>query len=177
MKKNRLPYKKSANFKVPKNYFETLDARIMKSVAPVENKEFSDQNKEAGFRIPDGYFESFEARLSKKMKDQSKPSKVIALLNRESFYYAAGIAAVFVAIVTTFLFDNPKPTTFDSVNIVSLEGYINEMLEFSTSDVSQFFNEGEYSFDSSSQSNFDQEAVYDYLSENIDEASIIYNED
>lgn len=180
MKKNKLPYNQKNPFKVPENYFGSLEDRIMDKVTSVQDQDMDarlPENGEAGFRVPENYFETFEDRLMAKIDKKPRQSKVISLLNRESFYYITGAAAVFVAIITT-LFTNPaQPVGFEDLDLVSIEGYLHETLEFSTTDVSQYFNEGEFSFAPSDQSDVDQEAVIEYLNENIEEPSILFNEE
>lgn len=181
MKKNKLPYNQKHPFKVPENYFGSLEDRIMDKVTSVQDQDqdvkLPGDRAEAGFKVPENYFENFEDRLMAKIDNKPKQSKVISLLNRESFYYVAGTAAVFVAIITT-LFTNPaQPIGFEDLDVVSIEGYLHETLEFSTTDVSQYFNEGEFSFAPSGRSDVDQEAVIEYLNENVEEPSILFNEE
>lgn len=176
MEKNKLPYHKNPNFKVPDGYFETLEDRIMATVTKDEEKELLTKKQESGFKVPKGYFENFETELFDKLETKPKPSKVISFLNNEILYYVAGAAAVFVAILST-VFTNPaQPVSFDDLDMLTLESYLFETMETSNSDITQYIKEEEAFLDRSSQPNIDFEAVYEYLDENVEEPSILFNE-
>lgn len=176
MEKNKLPYRKNKNFKVPDGYFETLEDRIMDAVALNDEVAFLEGRKNSGFKVPENYFESFEAELFDKLEEKKTP-KIVSLFNKEIFYYVAGAAAVFVAIVST-LFTNPaQPMSFEDLDMITLEGYLFETFETSNSDISQYLSEEEAYAAPPNQSDVDFEAVYEYLNENIEEPSILFNED
>lgn len=176
MKKNKLPYKKEAGFKVPDGYFDRLEDRLMDKVTEPLPSEKSGLPGNNPFKVPDNYFETFESRLLEKIEPETKRSKVISLFNKESLYYVAGVAAVFVAILTTFLTTQPEPLTWDSLDMAIMEDYIHERMEYSTGDVSQVLDEGDYNF-TSSPAEINEEAVLEYFNENIEEPSILFNED
>lgn len=177
MKKNKLPYHKDSNFKVPEGYFETLEDRIMQTVTGTEEKEFLQGRKDAGFNVPEDYFQNFETELFEKLENQKKTPKIISILNREVFYYFAGAAAVFIAIVTT-VFTHPVQQAggIEDLDMVTLEGYLFETLETHNSGV-QFMSEEEAFAAPSRQPDVDFEALYEYLNENVEEPSILFNED
>ena len=180
MKKNKLPYHNESGFKVPEGYFDALEARILGSVTAVQEKKLPVDKKETGFKVPESYLENFEAELFEKIdriEEKRKTPKVISLFNKESFYYAAGAAAVFVAMVTT-LFTNPSPSIgFEDLDMLTLEGYIHESIEFSTNDISHYLSEGDFGLAPSRGTGVDEDAVIEYLTENMEEPSILYNED
>lgn len=181
MKENKLPYNHNKPFRVPENYFGSLEDRLMEKVASVqaqdEDMKALDAGVDNGFKVPENYFDSFEDKLMSKLENKPKQPKVISLLNSEMFYYIAGTAAVFIALITT-LFTNPsQPVGFEDLDVVTIEGYLHETLDFSKTDMSQYLNEGEFSFAPSGQSDADQEAVIEYLHETMEEPSMILNED
>lgn len=181
MKKNKLPYNHKNPFQVPDNYFRDLEDRLMEKVASLEHVEkdleLPGGKANSGFNVPEDYFENIEERVMAKLEARPEQSKVISLLNKEVFYYIAGAAAVFVAIITT-LFTNPaQPVGFEDLDLVTIEGYLHETLELSTTDVSRYFSEDEFSFAPSGQTDVNQEAVIDYLRENIEEPSMLFNEE
>lgn len=169
MKKNGLPYRKDS-FKVPEGYFEALEDRVLESV----DQDMGGENSDPGFAVPEGYFANLEDRVLDRIERESTKTRVIDLFNREAFYYAAGVAAVFVAIVTTFFFDRPQAITYESVDMVTLEDYLDEIWDDPSE---QMIQSGEYDFATSSQEDFDYEAVLEYLNENVEEPYVIYNED
>lgn len=178
MKKNKLPYYKESSFKVPEDYFETLEARVMENLTSMEEQGLPNKREESGFKVPNNYFENFEAQLTKKIEKEQKPSKVITLLSRKSFYYVAGAAAVFIALLTTDFFqpNQNENTSIETIELFAIENYINESLQYSTSDVLDMFEEGEFENSPPPEPNFDQEAILEYLNENIEETAIIFNE-
>lgn len=174
MKKNKLPFSRKSAFKVPENYFETLEARVMENIDSFSSQE-TIQKGQNPYKIPKNYFEEFDEKLFEKLEKEKKQSKIISLFNRESYYYIAATAAVFVAIVTTVFFNDPEPK-FGGLNMVALENYIDESMEFSTSDVTELFQNDSILPDVSPNNNFDEEAILDYLNENVEETAIIFNE-
>lgn len=177
MNKNKLPYHKNKNFRIPEGYFETLENRIMDAVITTTKKESTlPKHQETGFKVPEGYFDSFEDRLFEKIETATKSTKVRNLFNNEVFYYIAGTAAVFVAILTT-LFTVPAPNGgFEDVHVTTLESYLYESLEWSNSELSHYLSEEEAYAAPADHTEIDFEAVYEYLNENVEEPSILFNE-
>lgn len=175
MEENKLPYHNNKNFKVPEGYFETLEERIMDAVASNEEKTYFPEKEKTGFQVPENYFENFEARLFDRIEKEKKPSKVISLLNKEAVYYYAGAAAVIIALITT-VFTNPaQPIGYEDLDMVTLESYLHETFESSNADI-QYLSEEEAYLAPSGQSDIDFDALYDYLDENVEEPSILFNE-
>lgn len=175
MEKNKLPYHKSKNFKVPEGYFETLEERIMGAVTSNEEQTYLPKKEEAGFKVPENYFQNFDARLLDRIEKEKKPPKVINLLNKEAFYYYAGAAAVIIALITT-VFTNPaQPVGFEDLDMLTLERYLHETFESSHSDI-QYLSEEEAYLAPSGEADVDFDAVYEYLNENMEEPSLLFNE-
>lgn len=172
MEKNKLPYPKS-NFKVPEGYFETLEDRIMASVISSENKEKAINKNETGFKVPAHYFGNFEERLFERIKKEKKPSKLVQFFNTESYYYIAAAAAVFVALFTTPLSTPPQPLSIENIEMAALEDYLDETSEYS--DFSQIIQPGEFNLISENESEIKEEAIIEYLNENLEETALIYN--
>ena len=180
MKKNKLPYHNKSGFKVPEGYFEALEGRVLDSVTAAQEKVLPRDKKETGFKVPENYFENFEAELFERIdrvEEKRKTPKIISLFNKESFYYAAGAAAVFVAIITTFFTHPSQNIGFEDLDMLTLEGYIHESIELSTNDISHYLSEGDFGLAPSGGTDVDEDAVIEYLTENMEEPSILYNED
>lgn len=175
MKKNKLAFHQKSSFKVPENYFETLEAHVMANVDSLSAPK-SIQKGQNPYKIPKDYFEEFDSRLFEKLEETPKPGKLISLFNRESYYYIAATAAVFVAIITTVFFNDPEPVENPAIEMLALEDYIDESMEFSTFDISELFQEDSSIPEISPAADFDKEAVLEYLNENIEETAIIFNE-
>ncbi|HET7360402.1 MAG TPA: hypothetical protein VFI78_00545 [Salinimicrobium sp.] len=175
MKKNKLPYQKS-NFTVPEGYFETLQDRIMASVTSAQDKEPSlKDNKETGFIVPENYFGNFETRLFERIENGKKPSKIVQLFNKESYYYIAATAAVFIALVTTTFFPSHNQLSIDTIEMTALENYIEAPkgdLHYNILDLA--IEEGIDPVPKN-QPEIKEEAIIEYLNENLEETAIIFN--
>ena len=178
MKENRLTYGKNAGYQIPPGYLENLENSIMARVASSNDPALLSEKAEKSFTVPEDYFQSFEDRLMKKLPAARKEPKIITLLNKEAFYYAAGVAAVFVAIVVNSFTQQPESFGMESVDMLSLENYIDETIDPSTPEVTRMFSEGMFSYTPTGPSgNIDQEALLEYLHENLEEPALIFNED
>ena len=177
MKKNRLPSSKYSGFRIPQDYLENLEDRVMERVTLVEEEKLPENHKNP-FAVPSDYFIDLEDRVINRIIEQpKKESKVISLLNNEFFYYAAGVAAVFVTIVTSLLFQPAETFTIESLDMLSLENYIDETIDISNPEGSML-REEDLSFSPTYQENYiDQEALFEYLNENIEEPALIFNEE
>lgn len=174
MKENKLPYHPDTGFKVPDGYFEDLQARVMDKVTSRHELELPEAQKP--FKVPSDYFENFEDRLFKKLEPENNNSRIRRLFEKETLYYVAGVAAVFVAILTTFLTNDPQGLHWESLDVAILEDYLHENIENSSGEFTQLLGEEEF-FPSSGTAELDQEAVMEYLHENIEDPSILLNEE
>lgn len=178
MKKNRLTYGKDPGYQIPPNYMENLEARIMAGVQASEKPVAVPETAVKPFTVPENYFATFEDRLMAKLPGEPKESKLISLLNKEGFYYAAGVAAVFVAILVNSLNRQPEPFTMDNLDMLTLETYIDESIDYSAPEASGMFSEDLFSYAPSGPAeDINQEAVMEYLHEHLEEPSLIFNED
>jgi hypothetical protein len=56
MKKNKLPYRPDAGFKVPENYFQDFEAQMMRKVTAGDTLDNSYKGQ-SGFAVPAGLFQ------------------------------------------------------------------------------------------------------------------------
>lgn len=99
--KKELPNIKSSGFKIPENYFESLDEQIL---AKITLQELAP--KQNPFQIPSGYFETnAEKAFAKAVKPQQQV-KVIPIYKKNIFRFAASVAAVILIAVSVFQFQN-----------------------------------------------------------------------
>lgn len=172
MKKNKLPYNLDSGFKVPDNYFDDLTDRIMDSTASGETRKnpHLKEISENGFKVPEGYFENFEVKLPPK---EEKETKVIPLFSKRNFYYASGVAAIFIAVFSTIFINSSPEYTWENVELSAIENYIDAgYTDMSPSEITNFLYEGDYVVET----NFDNvnaDAVYDYLNENVEDPAYI----
>ncbi|HSP41081.1 MAG TPA: hypothetical protein VLN46_06570 [Gillisia sp.] len=176
MENNKLPYHIKPGFKVPNDYFGDFEERLMYSVKQ-ENKQPEILNTYAGkpgFSIPEGYFDTLESEILNKA--EAKTGKVIPLFSYRKIFYAAAVAAVFIGILSTLFFKNSTTVhTLDSLELSALENYIEEgYFDLDYNELSAFMTEDGYSFDNYSTSEFSDEAVYNYINENIEDPEFLF---
>ena len=78
MNKNNLHNIKTAGFKTPNDYFESLDKRIL---SKIDAQPHLEAIKSSGFNAPEGYFETFDGHLLEALKKEQN-TKVISLFSR-----------------------------------------------------------------------------------------------
>lgn len=157
-------------FRVPENYFDTLQERIMQNVA-TENLP-----KETGMQVPENYFEHLESRIvtnSTKIKAR-KESKLIRL---NTWWYAA--AAACTIAFGLWLTPNSSEVNQSILPIVStdysLENYMEDMvLDMPESTLYNLIDNTDY-VDNRTPFNgkINKEDVEEYLMENLDLSTLL----
>ena len=172
MKKKGLSYQDQAGFKLPEGYFEQFEDRMMRKIrkekpAPV-----------IPFKVPEDYFENFQQEMMTRIEKQEKEEvKVVSLSNRRAISYIAGIAAVLAVLFTSAVFQNVQQTGFEDLDALAVENYILESLEFENTEDTPLFQDKEIGFAISSDPEIEREALLEYLKENIEEPSLLLNEE
>lgn len=166
MSTNNSKYPQKHGFKVPENYFEELEEKLMKGFAEENSAELPSVN--SGFKVPEGYFANLEDQMLEK---QQSPGKVISIFRREYWYYAAAVAAIFILI---WIAPFNKTTTvdtlgWDDVEVSAMEDYIVESYDMDSAEFSSLFLDDEKLVDDSDFKNVDSHVVIDYLEENVDD--------
>lgn len=177
MSKKGLPYRKDSGFKVPEKYFQDLENRLM-SQLPSTGDESLLSEKTSPFKVPDAYFEDFEARLNEKLELAEKDKKVISLFNRKKMLsYVAGVAAVLAVIFSSVVLNRPETFEYSDLDVIAVENYLMETFEFSSPEETHLLKEGDFSFATTPNASLDREAVLEYLNENMEEPSLLLNEE
>lgn len=176
MKKNKLPYHNKPGFKTPDHYFQDFEDRIMQAVQQ-ENilpDAMETYSGNPGFSVPEGYFNQLEDRILAKV-NQNEP-KVIPLFSARKLFYAAAVAAVFIGIISTLFFRNDATEyTMDTIELSALENYIEEgYFDLDFNELSAFMTEDGYSFGDYNTDEFSDEAVYNYINENIEDPEFLF---
>ncbi|HZJ36551.1 MAG TPA: hypothetical protein VFD29_08005 [Gillisia sp.] len=173
MKKNKLANQTRSGFKVPKNYFEDFEAKMTRAISA--DKTFGDQYKgNPGFTIPENYFDSLENQVLAKVERPEPRGMVISLFRKKKLYAAAGIAAVFIGIISTLLFKPNPINLLDSEKISVLEEYIDqESIDLNFNEITTFLYEEGYVLDDLDTSDLSDEAVFDYLNEHVEDPALI----
>lgn len=176
MKKNGLPYRKDAGFKVPENYFSDLEARLMAQITS-EEKDTGLPQSSSPFKVPDSYFEDFESRLNDRLDAEKKDIKVIPLFHKKHLSYLAGVAAVLVVIISSVVFNRSQNFDYNDLDVLAVENYLLETFEYTSPEETHLLKEGDFSFATSPNSNLDREALLEYLNENMEDPSLLLNEE
>lgn len=178
MKKNRLPYQNKTGFQIPEGYLDDLEERLLAKVTPLMGDSPLWGKAEKPFAVPENYFDSLEDRIMDAVQGQEKKEpKVISLIPRDIVYYVAGVAAVLLAIVSITSEPQPASLSLENLDLLSLENYLEESFDYGHPEVAGYIAEDDFSFATPTRSHgIDQEAVIEYLHENIEEPSLIFNE-
>jgi len=99
---------------------------------------------------------------------------VISLFKKKKFYAAAGIAAVFIGIISTFLLKPNPVNSLDSEQISVLEEYIDgENIDLNFNEITTFIYEEGYVLDDLNTSGLSDEAVFDYINDYVEDPALI----
>lgn len=173
MKKNKLAAHSKPGFKVPKNYFEDFEAKMTNAIS--QEQTLGEQYKgNSGFTIPDNYFDGLEDRVLAKVERPEPRGMLISLFRKNKLYAVAGIAAVFIGIISTLLLKPSPVNTLDSEKISVLEEYIDqENMDLNFNEITSFLYEEGYVLDDLNTSGLSDEAVFDYLNEHVEDPALI----
>jgi len=172
MKKNFKTYKNNSGFKIPSNYMQDFEAKLLNSLE-IDSTYSNSQNKN-GFKVPEGYFDTVEKEVLAKVTASAPKGKVIALFSRRSIYYAAAVAAVFIALISTVLFKAPDTNSINNLEYAALEDYFNdEDSDLNYNELSNLIYEDGVIIESLNASNFSDDAILDYLNENVEDSRLI----
>lgn len=176
MKNNKLPYRKNSGFQIPDQYFQDFEERLMQKVQQ-ENllpEGMETYSRKPGFVVPDGYFSALEGSILNSINKEEQ--KVIPLFPGRKLFYAAAVAAVFIGLVSTlFLRNENSEFTMDSIELSALENYIEEgYFDLDFVELSAFMTEDGYSFGDYNTDRFSDEAVYNYINENIEDPEFLF---
>ena len=115
MKLKDLHNDKTAGFKMPKDYFNTLEDSILNEA------KLQDKVSDHGFKVPDYYFDTLEDEILTKF--HSKSTTKVRTLNIKPWAYAASIAAC-LALMFTLTFSKNQTHSISSINNDTLESFI-----------------------------------------------------
>lgn len=173
MKGKKDTYQQKSGFKVPDDYFQNLEARLLNVVK--EGKTVSENfSKTSGFTVPENYFEKLDDRILSGIETTPETSKVFTLLTKQQLIYAVAIAAVFIGIISTIFLQPIQTGSMESMELSALEDYIDEgYVDFNLTEISSFMYEEGYSPERFTTTNFNSEAVLEYLNENVEHPAYI----
>jgi hypothetical protein len=150
---------KRTGFKVPKDYFESLDTTISKRI---QNQSVS---KKTGFKVPENYFDEFTVNLP---QPQSAP-KVIPINEWAKWVVAASIMAF--AILGALYIDSISPK--QDIQISDLDNeMIEDYLEFHLENPDEFIDSNSLSLDqmiNDNLVNLENQDILNYLNDKIED--------
>jgi len=172
MKQNMLPLNQKPGFKVPENYFREFDAGLMAKLN--ENHILDGTYKgDPGFKTPEAYFDDLEGKIFHRIEETRNKGKVIPLFRNKKLYYIATVAAIFIGIVSTVLKPVTPVYTIDSVELSTLESFIDDgYIELEFMEYSTFILEEGFSFEVYSAEGLTDKEIYSYVDENIEDPNL-----
>ena len=161
--KNKLDNIKNTGFKVPQDYFQNLEDKIMDTIKLDNVLQGID---DTGFKMPEGYLDTLEDAVLTKVKETSNP-KVVSLFNKQAFIYISGVAAAVLIMFNVFW--NKTETTIDSLDAELVENYIIDQGINTYEIASLLSNDNEINLDIELfDETFNDDSLEDYLFENVD---------
>jgi hypothetical protein len=153
---------KGSGFKVPKDYFHDLEAKIM------SNTQLKSSVPTSGFEVPDTYFENLEDVILNKVK--TKP-KVISLFSKRHLIYVSSMAAAVVLLISVF--NRPQEEfNFDAIETASIENYLFEE-GLAKHEIASLLSEADLEDFGNGDVDISDESLETYVLKNIDVEDII----
>jgi len=171
MKMNIEKYKNKSGFKVPDNYLEDFETNLFEKleIASLERKE----NK-SGFQVPADYFDTFEDTIQAKLNKDSNRGKIINLFSKKQLYYACAIAAIFLIVFSTGLWESKQTSDLNNLDYAAIEQYIDEDdMDLNYNDISNLIYEEGLIMDDFNSYSLSEQAVFEYLNENVEDSGLI----
>ena len=164
MNTNKLHNIKDTGFKVPKDYFGSLEDAILTDL------KLKEKAPESGYKVPDNYFDSLEHKITNALVPE-KEVKVIKLFTWRKAAYVSAVAASLILMFNVF-FNNTNNVTIDNIETASIENYIlNEDLE--TSEIASLFTDDDLSDVQLINDGYSSETLENYIFDNLEIEDII----
>ena len=154
-------------FKVPTNYFDEFENHLLNKI----NEEVLPKN--IGFKTPPGYFNKLDAKIKRKNNSKSKEGKLIPVVSKKKFIYAASLAAI-VILVFSVIKDTTRFYTLEEIEISNIENFINEgNIQLKQYEISILFTDEILNNITSNQSRLSGNQLENYLLENINDLNAL----
>ena len=154
-------------FKVPKDYFDNLEDRVMQNIA------MDKLPKDTGMRVPDGYFEKLEDRVMLQIgTTKKKKSPKVVRLNS---WWKVAIAASVVGIGIWLAPKNPTTNEISGTMVdteFTIDRYIEDVI-FDMPDASLIELIDYDEIDMSYSDQINKEEVEEYLMEHLDLSTLL----
>lgn len=164
MNTNKLHNIKETGFKVPKDYFGSLEDVILTDL------KLKEMAPETGYKVPENYFESLEHKITNAIVPE-KEVKVIKLFTWRKAAYVSAVAASLILMFNIF-FNNTNNVTIENIETASIENYIlNEDLE--SSEIASLFTDEDLSDVQLINDGYSSETLENYIFDNLEIEDII----
>ena len=162
-------------FKVPDGYFSEFEERMITRLGRTESENSLLPGKNP-FEVPEGYFAHFEERVTKLFHEKEEV-KVIPLFRRKAFSYVASVAAVLLVIFTSIVLNSGNELSFNDIDVLTMENYLLESLDMRNPEETLLLSDQDDIIATSMDPIIDNDAVLEYLKENVDEPAILLNDE
>jgi len=154
-------------FKVPTNYFDEFENHLLNKI----NEEVLPKN--IGFKTPTGYFNKLDVKIKRKNNSKSKEGKLIPVVSKKIFIYAASLAAI-VILVFSVIKDTTRFYTLEEIEISNIENFINEgNIQLKQHEISILFTDEILNNMTRNQSRLSGNQLENYLLENINDLNAL----
>jgi len=116
---NKLKNIKDPGFKVPKEYFNSLEDAVF---SKLNTEELQGKIDDHGFAMPKDYLDAIEDKVFSKLNKNDDNVKVVSLFNKRNLLYISGIAAALVIMFSIFI--NKNDGTSEELDYEMVENYI-----------------------------------------------------
>jgi hypothetical protein len=167
MKEKKLDTINTSGFEVPKDYFSQVEEQILNEVN-LQNKVNT-----SGFDIPNSYFDTLDDKIIDKLKEDRKV-KVVSLFNRKNIIYTSTIAASLILMFNVF-YSTSETITFDSLEIASIENYLEDE-DYTSYELASLLTEEELNTNNFTDTEISDDTLEDYLLDQSDIEDLIIQE-
>jgi hypothetical protein len=159
----------NGGFKTPTGYFENSKANILSKINADPSLKII--KNEGGFTIPTDYFETSKFQVLNKINSQQ--AKKVNLFSVANWQLISGIAAIFIAIITIFIFVPNKNTTNLNANLNNISEA--DMIDYlANNDVKiEWINEINVEPKTTLKKEENNKEIEQYLLEHADEQALI----
>jgi len=164
MKNKELHNHRRSGFKVPDNYFSTIESNL------VNELKLKTTVDDTGYKLPIDYFETFDTAVLSRLKAE-RESKVLSLF---PFKKVLAFTAVAASLIVLFgvVFTTDKSLSFDALETVAIEDYLEDE-DYTNYEFALLLSEDELTRDNFTDAPIPKEDLADYLLNHSDLEDLI----
>ena len=161
MKKYNLDNINETGFKIPEDYFDTLESNLLDRIKTCEVLGNVD---ETGFKIPKDYFDTVETKIFNIINAKDE-TPVITFNFKKKLYYFSGIAASIILLIAIFI----NTSNTDELSVETVSHYL-ENRDLNSYELAELLSEidvlnEEFTI---AETNYDESNLESYLLQNTD---------